>query len=271
MLKKIIASEKNKWAGQILDIRSTASLMESIRQQRLDFAVAYTRSQLIELGKTDKSVHFGASLSMANIFTSLYIGGHLNLSSWENRDRLIISNGHAIAGLYPIFHLLGLIEEHELSTFKEGSSRLINHPSKMAGIPAIEASAGSLGQGLGRGIGMALADKIDGKQRFTYITFGDGEFQEGQMHEAMELAPKLGLNNLIAIIDKNRLQLSNPVQRNSSLDLAHLYEMAGWNVICRLCNFFSVKLESIVFMLPERTSFHRVEWVGLARENAELE
>lgn len=196
----------------------------------LDHMDALVRKDVFDMIRTAGVGHFGASYSSTEILTSLYFGGHLEWRSGNDRDRLILSNGHAVATLYSIFSYLGIIDREELKNFRKYGSALNAHPCAYL-TPGIEASTGSLGQGLGRAIGMSLADKLDGLERHTYVIFGDGEAQEGQMLETASLAPKLGVDNLIAVVDKNNLQLSGPTSLHNQLDDDHFWKSLGWNMI----------------------------------------
>ena len=127
--------------------------------------------------------------------------------------------------------MLGFFDRDELSRFKRYVSILNAHPCCYL-VPGVEASTGSLGQGIGRGIGMALADKMDNKLRHTFVVMGDGEAQEGQVSESAAIAPRLGLNNLVVIMDRNKIQLSTAVSDNDRvISQGAFWRMNGWNVV----------------------------------------
>ncbi|MBI4706705.1 MAG: response regulator [Candidatus Omnitrophica bacterium] len=199
-------------------------------QKDLELVAAWVRKDAFDMIRMSGAGHFGATYSVTDILVSLYFDGHLIIDDWQNRDRLILSEGHAAASLYSILSIFGFFERRELNNFRKYGSILNAHPCAYL-TPGIEASTGSLGQGLGRGIGMALADKIDGRSRHTYVIFGDGESEEGQISEAAAVAPFLGLSNLIAIMDKNNLQLSGPTSKNTRTCNSAFWRMSGWRVI----------------------------------------
>lgn len=157
--------------------------------------------------------HPGGSLSVTDILVSLYFNV-MNVNpedpKMEGRDRLILSKGHAAPALYSVLAHRGFFDPSELLTLRKLGSRLQGHPS-MELCPGVEMSTGSLGQGFSVAVGMAIADKIDGKSRRTFVVTGDGELQEGIIWEAALSAAKHGLDNLIAVVDWNNLQIDGVV------------------------------------------------------------
>ena len=125
--------------------------------------------------------------------------------SWPNRDRFVLSKGHSAIGLYVVMALRGYFPIEELATFDHGDSRLQGHPD-MTRLPGLDASTGSLGQGLAVGLGIALGSRMRGLDARTFVMLGDGELQEGQVWESVIVAAKYGLTNLTAIVDCNGLQ-----------------------------------------------------------------
>ncbi|HIE13649.1 TPA: transketolase, partial [Candidatus Bathyarchaeota archaeon] len=150
---------------------------------------------------------------------------------WEDRDRFILSKGHSCPVLYAALARSGYFSVEELWKLRKIGSMLQGHPD-MLKTPGIEASTGNLGQGLSIGIGMALAAKLDGKDYRVYVMLGDGELDEGQVWEAAMAASHFQLNNLIAIVDYNGLQLDGFVKDIMSLEpLAEKWRAFGWHVI----------------------------------------
>jgi len=158
------------------------------------------RRKVLKMVYEKQSGHIGGSFSLAELIAVLYskydIGG---------RDKLILSKGHAVPILYAALNEIGKISDEELDTFREVDSRLQGHPDKK-GLPFLDATTGSLGQGLSIAIGHALAKKLKKEDGKVFCILGDGELQEGQVWEALSYYPKLGLNNLVCIIDWNKCQ-----------------------------------------------------------------
>jgi len=182
-----------------------------------------------------KSGHPGGSLSAVEMLVALYFGEIMNHDSKnpmnENRDRFIMSKGHAVPALYATLAEAGYIERDSLTTLRQLGSPLQGHPSKKD-LPIMEASTGSLGQGLSVGIGLALAAKLKGADYRTYVMVGDGEAEEGQIWEGIMSAPAHKLDNLVLILDWNKFQLDGSIE--DILDwtpLAEKFEAFGWHVI----------------------------------------
>ena len=178
--------------------------------------------------------HPGPALSITDIITVLYFKV-MKIDParphWENRDRFILSKGHACPALYAALAEKGYFEKKHLSTFRHAGSILQGHPD-MKKTPGVDMTAGSLGNGLGAGVGMALAAKIDGKNYHTYVLIGDGEMQEGLIWESIMSAGHYSLNNLTLIIDRNRWQSCNAVDRTIDIEpLADKLASFGWSVL----------------------------------------
>ncbi|MCX7796380.1 MAG: transketolase [bacterium] len=180
------------------------------------------------------SGHPGGSLSAVDIMVALYFNVmryKIEDPLWEDRDRFILSKGHACPALYAIFYELGIISREELDTLRKPGSRLQGHPD-IKKLPWAEFSSGSLGQGLSFAVGVALAGKIDKKDYYTFVLIGDGESQEGQIWEAAMSARKFKLNNLIGITDRNGLQIDGETESIMPIDpLADKWRAFGWNVL----------------------------------------
>lgn len=195
------------------------------------------RENILIMINAASSGHTGGSLSAADIMTVLYfkIMNHCNeWSKWENfcdRDRFVLSKGHASPVLYSVLAESGYIKREELLTFRALHSKLQGHPS-YGTIPGIEATTGSLGQGLSIANGMALGLRLDSKNSRVYALLGDGELQEGQVWEAAMTAAHYKLGNITAIVDRNRLQIDGCTEEVMGLDpLADKWKSFGWEVI----------------------------------------
>ncbi len=177
----------------------------------------------------------GAAFSVTDILGTLYFGEVLSYKPdnpwWEDRDRLILSKGHAGVALYAALALAGYFDLDYLKTFCQPGSRLGGHP-KIHEIPGVEASTGALGHGLSFGIGIAYANKADKKQSHTYIILGDGECQEGSIWEGALSAPTLELDNLTVIVDHNKLQAMDELETIVRMKpFSDKWKAFGWNVV----------------------------------------
>ena len=172
------------------------------------------RRLIIEMLAEAASGHPGGSLSAVEIVTALYFGGFLRYDpknpEWPDRDRFILSKGHGVPVQYAALALAGFFPLEELKTLRKIDSRLQGHPV-LGTAPGIEASTGSLGQGLSIGLGMALAAKVDKKDTRVFVLLGDGECQEGQVWEAAMNGGFHRAENLIAIVDYNKFQLDGAI------------------------------------------------------------
>tara|TARA_Y100001954_G_C15758147_1_gene577562 strand:+ start:265 stop:1074 length:810 start_codon:yes stop_codon:yes gene_type:complete len=181
------------------------------------------------------SGHTGGSLGLADVFTYLYFKALKHdpkNPQWEERDKLILSIGHVAPVLYATLAEAGYFPQEELKTLRKLGTRLQGHPGKEHGLPGLELSAGSLGQGLSVAVGIALANKADNKDRKTYCICGDGELQEGSIWEAAMSASHYKLNNLITIVDRNYVQIDGKTEDVMQLEpLADKWRSFGWNVI----------------------------------------
>src|SRR4030042_1340971 len=192
------------------------------------------RRHVIKMIATAGSGHPGGSLSAADIVTALYfkVMRHdpKNLQ-WPDRDRFILSKGHAAPILYAALAECGYFPVEELSTLRKLGSRLQGHTDRTL-TPGVEMSAGSLGQGLSYGIGMALAGRLDKRDYHVYVLLGDGECDEGQVWEAAMVAPTHGMENLTAIVDHNGIQLDGRCCDIMGIEpLADKWRAFNWHVI----------------------------------------
>ncbi|MGI6707358.1 MAG: transketolase [Clostridia bacterium] len=176
--------------------------------------------------------HIGGAMSCLDILTCLYyqvMRIDPKQPGMPDRDRLILSKGHSVEGLYAILADLGFFDKKELRTFAQEGSRLISHPHNK--VPGVEMCTGSLGHGLSIGVGMALAAKRTGTDYKTFVILGDGELAEGSIWEAAMAGAAYKLDNLYAIIDRNRLQISGCTEDVMPLeDLRAKWEAFGWDV-----------------------------------------
>ncbi len=179
------------------------------------------RSHIVSATTAAGSGHPSSSLSLVELATVLYFGGHLRYDPARpddpDRDRFILSKGHAAPGLYAVLAEAGYFPTEQLKDLRKLGSPLEGHPN-MCRLPGVEASTGSLGQGLSIGIGHALALRLDGLDARVYVLVGDGESEEGQIWEAAMYAGNHGLDNLTLIIDRNGYQQTDAVDRIQPLD-----------------------------------------------------
>jgi transketolase len=178
------------------------------------------------------SGHPTSSLSAVEVAVALYFGGVLRYDPknphWPQRDRFILSKGHASPLLYSVLAEAGYFPKEQLHTLRKLGSPLEGHPN-MRRLPGVEASTGSLGQGLSIGIGHALAVRLDGFDSRVYVMTGDGELGEGQVWEAFMAGAKYKLDNLVAIVDRNNFQQTGPTKEVLDLTpLAPRFEAFGW-------------------------------------------
>ncbi len=181
------------------------------------------------------SGHLGGSLGLADVFSVLYFNEMNHRPSepgWPGRDRLILSIGHVAPVLYATLAKSGYFPEEELLTLRKLGSRLQGHPARDRGLPGIEVSSGSLGQGLSVSVGLALAAKMDGQHWKVYSVHGDGELQEGSIWEAAMSAAHHKLNNIRMIVDLNGLQIDGPTSMVMDIQpLREKFESFGWRVV----------------------------------------
>lgn len=181
-----------------------------------------------------KSGHPGGSLSVADILTYLYfVQMQVDPANPQNpeRDRLVLSKGHTAPALYAVLALRGFFPFEELKTLRKSDAALQGHPS-MKMTPGVDMSTGSLGQGISAAVGMALGAKLDGQAYKVYAVLGDGEIEEGQVWEAAMFAAHKKLDNLIAVVDNNDLQIDGSLEEvNSPYPIKEKFEAFGWNTL----------------------------------------
>lgn len=207
--------------------------MRKSNEQLLEIS-AQIRIDIVEMLTESASGHPGGSLSSADIVTKLFYD-EMNINPEnpkdENRDRFVLSKGHAAPVLYSALCRRGFFEPSELKTLRKINSNLQGHPN-MNDVSGIDMSTGSLGQGISAAVGMALAGKMDKKDYKVYALLGDGELEEGQVWEASMCAAHYKLDNLIIFVDFNGLQIDGEItQVMNPTPIDKKFEAFGWNVL----------------------------------------
>ena len=208
--------------------------MNAEKIKALSLHAANVRKMALEAVYSAGAGHPGGSLSAADILTYLYME-EMNVNPDEpkaaDRDRFVLSKGHCSPALYGVLAERGFIPKEDIKTFRHADSYLQGHPD-MKGVPGVDMSTGSLGQGISAACGMAKAAKLNGKDYRVYTMLGDGECEEGQVWEAAMFAAHYKLNNLIAFLDFNGLQIDgNITQVMNPTPFDKKFEAFGWNVI----------------------------------------
>lgn len=209
--------------------RALLTAPEALRAKARDI-----RKHVVRMVGAASSGHPGGSLSAADIVTVLYFN-EMNIRpddpGWPDRDRFVLSKGHAAPVLYAALAEAGYFPAEELVTLRSIDSRLQGHPS-MRSTPGVEMSTGSLGQGLSAACGMAIAAKLDEAAWRVYALLGDGELEEGQIWEAVMTAAHRKLDNLTAFVDWNGLQIDGPVADIKSMErIGERFAAFGWHVV----------------------------------------
>lgn len=205
------------------------------------------RRQVVRLIFEAKGGHIGGALSATDIITALYY--HVmkvdpQNPKCEERDRFVLSKGHSVEPYWCILADLGFIEKDELKTYSQFGTRLIGHPNNK--VPGVEMNTGSLGHGLPVAVGMAIAAKKDNRTNKVYVLMGDGEQTEGSVWEGAMAASHYQLDNLIAILDRNGLQISGNTEDVMSLEpLADKWKAFGWYVVSVDGNSMSDLVEAL--------------------------
>ncbi len=208
--------------------------MEQNKKQQLSLTALKVRRGIVDSVHSAKAGHPGGSLSIADLLTYLYFD-KMNIDpenpKMADRDRLVLSKGHAAPALYSVLAHRGFFPVEELLTLRKIGSRLQGHPD-MKHIPGVDMSSGSLGQGISCAVGMALSAKHFGDTYRVYTILGDGECEEGQVWEAAMFAGNKGLSNLTVYVDFNNLQIDGSCDEvNSPAPLDKKFEAFGFNVI----------------------------------------
>jgi transketolase len=236
-----------------------ADEIQTLKQKAINI-----RKSIIEMGyQSGRKTHFGAALSCADIVTTLYFK-FMKIDpqnpNWEERDRFIMSKGHAYAALYAALCERGYFGKEEFKTLHHINSHLQGHPT-MGKTPGVDMTAGSLGNGLGIGIGMAYYLKLKGKHSKVFVMMGDGELNEGSVWEAAMQAPARKTDNLIAFVDHNHHQSCGACDDILPLDpIANKWKAFGWNVL----EINGHDMAEIVNKLEIATNFHGAPTVIIA-------
>ena len=208
--------------------------MDAAIIKELQITACKARMSIIEGVHAAKAGHPGGSLSCVDILTYLYYK-ELNVDpknpDMENRDRFVLSKGHAAPALYSVLAEKGFFDKSLIKTLRQIGSILQGHPD-MKKIPGVDMSTGSLGQGISAAVGMALSAKHFGNDFNVYAVLGDGEIEEGQVWEAAMFAANKGLTNLTAFVDYNNLQIDGTIEEvNSAMPIDKKFEAFNWHAI----------------------------------------
>ena len=208
--------------------------MNSSLKKELEVFATKERLLILEGIFNAKAGHPGGSLSIAELMAYLYnveMRTDAKNPKWEDRDRFVLSKGHAAPALYATLALKGFFPVEDIKTLRKADSYLQGHPS-MKCIPGVDMSTGSLGQGISTAVGMALAAKLDKKDTRVYTILGDGEIEEGQVWEAAMFANAKKLDNLVVVVDNNNLQIDGTVEEvNSPYPIPEKFAAFGFNTI----------------------------------------
>lgn len=202
--------------------------------KQLQLIAEQNRKRLVEVVYAAKAGHIGGDLSCLNVMTALYFHVMNGLNPKDPkaplRDRFVLSKGHCVESLYVTLEAKGYLKPEVLDTLGQFGSILSGHPT--IEVPGIEVNSGALGHGLSIGVGMAIAAKMDQQPWRTYVMMGDGEQGEGAIYEAAMAANRYHLDNLVAIIDRNHLQISGNTEDVMPIDNIHdRWTAFGWDVI----------------------------------------
>ncbi|MBQ7419968.1 MAG: transketolase [Prevotella sp.] len=214
-----------------------------MNSKELTILAEKNRKRLVEVVYRAKAGHIGGDLSCLNVMTALYFQVMKNIEPGSNppqtggrgqgnpdRDRFVLSKGHCVEALYVTLEAKGFLKPEVLDTLGRYGSILSGHPT--IEVPGIEVNSGALGHGLSIGVGMAIAAKMDKKSYKTYVMMGDGEQGEGSIYEAAMAGGKYKLDNLVAIIDRNHLQISGDTEDVMPIDsIRERWSAFGWDVI----------------------------------------
>ena len=202
--------------------------------KELELLCEKNRKRLVEVVYNAHAGHIGGDLSCLNVMTALYFEVMRNISPADpknpDRDRFVLSKGHCVEALYVTLEAKGFLKSEVMDTLGKFGSILSGHPT--IEVPGIEVNSGALGHGLSIGAGMAIAAKMDKKDYCTYVLMGDGEQGEGSIYEAAMAGNRYHLDNLVAIIDRNHLQISGNTEDVMPIDsIKERWSAFGWDVI----------------------------------------
>lgn len=209
-------------------------MLNEVDVTELEDAARRLRVEVLKMLNLARSGHTGGSLSAIDVLTALYfykLRHDPSNPAWAERDRFVLSKGHAAPALYACLAKAGYFPSEDLKTLRRLGSHLQGHPD-MRKTPGVEVCTGSLGQGLSQSVGLALAARVAGRSSRTYCLLGDGEVQEGQVWEAAMAAAHFGLDNLCALVDWNGLQIDGEVDKVMKVTpLAPKFLGFGWQVL----------------------------------------
>ena len=199
----------------------------------LEDRAKFIRKETVRLSRIAGAGHYSSTFSCAELLASLYYD-QMRIEpaqpDWPDRDRFVMSKGHAAIGLYPVLGDLGFYDPSELDTYTRLGSPYGDHPD-MKKVRGLDFSSGSLGHGLSIGVGLALAGRMTGRDYISYVLLGDGELSEGQIWEAANSAGHFGLRNLVAIVDRNGLSIDGHTEDVMSVEpMGDRFAAFGWDV-----------------------------------------
>lgn len=228
-------NDLKKTGGLAIIVSRMGGSVKNYSLENLEKRANLIREDIIRMLETAGSGHSAGPLGLADIFTALYF--HIlkhdpKNPGWGERDILILSNGHCVPVRYAAMAHAGYFPRQELLTLRKLGSRLQGHPERKR-LPGLETTSGPLGSGLSQAAGMALGLEMDkADHRWVYVVMGDGEHDEGNIWEAVMLAGKYKLTNLVGIVDRNNIQIDGPTETVMPLeDLRAKYEAFGWHVL----------------------------------------
>lgn len=199
----------------------------------LEDRAKFIRKETVRLSRIAGAGHYSSTFSCAELLAVLYyrqMAIEPAQPDWPDRDRFVMSKGHAAIGLYPVLADLGFFDPSELDTYTRLGSSFGDHPD-MKKVRGLDFSSGSLGHGLSVGVGLALSARMTGRDYMTYVMLGDGELSEGQIWEAANSAGHFGLQNLVAIVDRNGLSIDGHTEEVMSVEpLDVRFASFGWEV-----------------------------------------
>lgn len=257
--------------GSLLQKHMIDDLFEE-KLKDLEFKANTARELLIETLLEAGSGHSAGPLGMADIFTAFYfhiLNHDPKNPDWEDRDRLVLSNGHICPIRYVSMAMSGYFPIEELKTLRKINSRLQGHPHRSS-LPGLETTSGPLGEGISQGIGIALAAKLDKKNYQVYVLTSDGEHQEGNTWEAIMFAGKHKLNNLTVVVDRNNIQIDGFTENVMPLEpLKEKYLAFNWEVLETDGNNIRAFVDSIkearaIFEKPTVIIAHTIPGFGVS-------
>lgn len=205
----------------------------NVTREVLEDRAKFIRTETVRLSRIAGAGHYSSTFSCAEILSALYYRQmriEPSRPDWDERDRFVMSKGHAAIGLYPVLADLGYFDPSELDTYTRLGSKYGDHPD-MKKVRGLDFSSGSLGHGLSVGVGIALAGRVKGLNHRTYVLLGDGEISEGQIWEAVNSASHFKLGQLVILLDRNGLCIDGHTEDIMAIEPVHeRFASFGWNV-----------------------------------------